>query len=145
MDEDNNFDDDEDTRDGDYGGNNGGSFGGLVGLIILYLIVAWFFHWWPFAKDYSKPWFEGGATQVVCSIPYSDSDKCYNLLVHSNGEEIEVINFPNGGYREIDYTECSKAASFYDFDKLCKVWDTKGDVWDILPYGSDPDFRDYSK
>ena len=113
--------------------------GGLVGLIILYLIGAWFFHWWPFAKDYSKPWFEGSENAVVCKLPDYDNSQCYTLVVDSEEGYITQINFPNGGYRIISSSECSKAAEgLYTFDHFCRAWDTKGDSWDIMPAGSNP-------
>ena len=86
--------------------------------------------------DYSKPWFKGMAVNLVCKLPYYDTHDCYTLKVSSNGNEIETIYFNNGGYKEIDHTECSKAAPIYNFKTICTLEDLDGIEWDILPLGS---------
>src|SRR3990167_9277766 len=82
--------------------------------------------------DYSKPWFKGRETTIVCKKPYSSDSDCYTLDVYSDGEYIDVIYFPNWGHIEAVDSECAEAASFYNFEQFCTVWDKEDNQWDIM-------------
>ena len=122
------YEEDEDEKDGSYP-KNLGSGGGIISLIILIAIC-----WWGYnsfiKKDYSKPWWEGVASQKVCST--GDNQNCYTLSVYSDGQAIESISFPNGGYVRGD-SECFKAASFSGYDQFCRFFDQQGRKWDVIP------------
>lgn len=109
--------------------NNAGTGGGIVSLIIVIALC-----WWGYnhfiKKDYSKPWWKGTASQKVCST--EGNENCYTLSVYSDGETIDTINFPNGGYLSGD-SECFEAASFYDYDQFCRFYDQQGRKWDVIP------------
>ncbi len=89
-------------------------------------------------KDYSKPWFTGKQYYIVCARPYDSNSDCMTLLVHSDGEAITGFQFRNGEYLEsYDGAECFQAASFYNFDQICQIWDEHSNSWDIMPAGSE--------
>lgn len=109
--------------------SNSTTGGSLIGLIIIVAIC-----WWGYnhfiKKDYSKPWWEGTAAQEVCST--GDSQTCYRLSVYSDGEGIDTIYFPDGGYLSGD-SECFEAASIYNYDHFCRFYDQEGRLWDVIP------------
>lgn len=117
-------------------------FGSLVGGIvtIAFIIMAGWLVWTKVAvpayekyvKKYDKPWWSGVQDMKVCQA--FGNENCYTVPVSSNGEEIVSISFPNGGYLTAYDSECAKAASFYDFDRFCRMWDSENRKWDILPY-----------
>ncbi len=99
----------------------------IIGLALMAL-VGWFI-WSSFlATDYSKPWWTGNAHQRVCST--TGLANCYYLVVSSDGESIDGISMPNGGFIEGASSECVKASQLKDA-RLCRMWDTNGDKWDI--------------
>lgn len=114
--------------------NSNKIIGGFIGFIILILIIGFVFKIGPFSKtDYSKPWFEGNEYNLVCKRPYSYNSDCSRLLTNSDGEVITGIQFSNGNYLDTYDSECYEAASFYNFDNVCQVWDEGGNSWDVIP------------
>ncbi|MDP2671757.1 MAG: hypothetical protein Q8P13_04865 [bacterium] len=103
--------------------------GGVVGLIILYLIGAFFFHWWPFGISYDKPWWDGTEYQRVCVVHNPNNDNCYTLAVTVEDKRIVEMEFPNGGYVSISSQECGKAVTFEG--RYCVIYDTKGGDWQV--------------
>ena len=51
------------------------------------------------------------------------SGNSYNLDVDSNGEEVERIYFPKGGWVDIDYSECDAG--------YCYAVDENGNEWEL--------------
>lgn len=64
--------------------------------------------------------FSGTDTMEACN---NDTGSCYDLDIDSDGENIERINFPNGGWRDVDYSECE--------DGYCYVEDEDGTEWEL--------------
>lgn len=64
--------------------------------------------------------FSGTDTMEACN---SDSGNCYDLEIDSDGENIERINFPNGGWRDVSYSECDNG--------YCTVEDEDGTEWEL--------------
>jgi hypothetical protein len=121
---------------------SGGDFMSSVGGIIVIIIViglgwlAWDKLVVPgyekYVKKYDKPWWSGTEAQQVCGTGENQS-KCYTLQVSSDGEAIDTITFPNGGYLYGD-SVCYKAAEgLYSFDRFCRFWDQEGRQWDVNP------------
>lgn len=108
--------------------------GSILGFIIFIIICVWIYNTW-IAPDYSKPWWTGLQVQRICKIPYYDTTHCYTLSIDAQDKAILNIRFPNGGYRTIINTECSKAASGQGIDRICRVEDSQGDSWDVLKIG----------
>ena len=113
-----------------------GGFGALVVVILVIVlgVLAWnnliVPGWEKHVMKYDKPWWSGNETQQVCD---NTSENCYNLVVASNGEDIEAVYFPNGGYVTVYDWECNKAASMYAFDRFCTIWDSEQRTYDIIP------------
>jgi hypothetical protein len=80
--------------------------------------------------DYSEAWWKGAEYQTVCNAV---SDKCYTLLVEAKDSLPFKVHFNNGGYLVRSHASCHEAASFYDFDRLCRFWDQDDARWDIHP------------
>lgn len=71
--------------------------------------------------DYSPPaGFEGTDEMEACN---QSSGNCYDLEIDSDGENIERINFPNGGWRDVEYSDCD--------DGYCYVEDEDGTEWEL--------------
>lgn len=106
---------------------------GIFGVVTVGLLV-WTGVSWYEAKqvDYSKPWWSGTSTQVVCKIPYGSIDDCYTLNTGSDGSNVEAIYFNNGGYVAATSSECTKSAAGQSSDRFCRMWTEDGDSWDIL-------------
>lgn len=105
----------------------------LLVACILIAIGAWIAISWHNTRQnekYSKPWWTGSEYQKVCN---NSGDKCYTLAVYSDGESIEKITFPNGGYLVPSGTSCHKAAEQYTFSQFCEFVDSEGNSWDIIP------------
>jgi len=141
--------------------------GGCIGIIVLIFIIACityaFNGFQNPSDDYSQSVggflgigveypskimkYEGSRHMLVCKIPYYDTKACYTLLVASNGEVFSRIDFPKGGYLEIDDVECFEVSSWYgnkgDFRYGCNVIDTKGGEWDIFNLGFKMDMEPY--
>lgn len=64
--------------------------------------------------------FEGSDYMEACN---SDTGNCYDLEIDSDGENIERINFPNGGWRDVYYSNCE--------DGYCVVEDEDGTEWEL--------------
>lgn len=64
--------------------------------------------------------FEGTDTMEACKTSTGD---CYDLDIDSDGENIERINFPNGGYRDVYSSDCE--------DGYCVVEDEDGNEWEL--------------
>ena len=64
--------------------------------------------------------FSGTETMEACN---NDTGNCYDLDIDSDGENIERINFPNGGWRDVDYSDCD--------DGYCYVEDEDGTEWEL--------------
>ena len=64
--------------------------------------------------------FEGTDYMEACN---SNSGNCYDLEIDSDGENVERINFPNGGWRDVDYSDCSNG--------YCVVEDEDGTEWEL--------------
>jgi len=64
--------------------------------------------------------FSGTETMEACN---SDTGNCYDLDIDSDGENIERINFPNGGWRDVDYSDCDGG--------YCYVEDEDGTEWEL--------------
>ena len=92
----------------------------------LILLGVWFLFLRP---DYSKPWWNGNEVQKVCAT--TGSGNCYNLVVSSDGENVNEISLPNGGYIEAQSSECAKASQLNDA-RLCRMWDSENVKWDIM-------------
>lgn len=72
-------------------------------------------------NDYSLPvGFEGTEEMEACN---QSSGDCYDLEIDSDGENIERINFPNGGWRDVEYSDCD--------DGYCYVEDEDGTEWEL--------------
>lgn len=110
------------------------SGGGIIGLIIFGLIIWWAYSTF-FGKDYSKPWWDGTQSLLVCDVTTSNLSReyCYTLPVTSNGDYVTRVSFPNGGYLVANDSNCYEAASFYNFEQFCNVLDQQGRRWDIVP------------
>ena len=119
----------DDDNERQYSGNNANRGGGILGLIVIIALCWWGYNHFV-KKDYSKPWWKGAATQRVCATGYNQD--CNNQLVYSNGDSIDSISFPNGGYLH-GYSECFEAASFYEYDQFCRFYDQQGRKWDVTP------------
>ncbi|MCH7541679.1 hypothetical protein IH981_02810 [Patescibacteria group bacterium] len=119
--------------DNDETENSSNAVGGVIGLVIILVLIGMIFKFGPFSKDYSKPWFEGNEFNLVCERPYSRNSECSRLLTSSNGEIITGIEFSNGTYLDDYDSECYEAASDYNFNQVCQVWDSNGNSWDVIP------------
>ena len=64
--------------------------------------------------------FYGTETMYACN---QSSGNCYDLDVDSNGEEVERIYFPNGGWVDVDYSDCDSG--------YCYVTDENGTDWEL--------------
>ena len=64
--------------------------------------------------------FSGTETMEACN---NDTGNCYDLDIDSDGENIERINFPNGGWRDVDYSDCDSG--------YCTVEDEDGTEWEL--------------
>lgn len=64
--------------------------------------------------------FYGTETMTACN---QSSGNCYDLDVDSNGENIERIYFPKGGWVDIDSSECE--------DGYCYAEDENGTEWEL--------------
>jgi len=64
--------------------------------------------------------FSGTETTEACN---NDTGNCYDLDIDSDGENIERINFPNGGWRDVDYSDCDGG--------YCYVEDEDGTEWEL--------------
>lgn len=64
--------------------------------------------------------FVGTETMEACN---GNTGNCYDLDVDSSGESIERINFPNGGWRDVYYSDCE--------DGYCYVEDEDGTEWEL--------------
>lgn len=113
--------------------NSSKVLGGIIGFIIIFALIGWIFKIGPFSKDFSKPWFEGMKLNLVCERPYSRNSDCSRLLTSSDGEVITEIQLSNGEYLDPYDSECYEAASDYNFDQVCQIWDQDGNSWDIIP------------
>ncbi|MFM9877911.1 MAG: hypothetical protein ACKVOG_08705 [Rhodoglobus sp.] len=114
-------------------------FGAIVGVVVVILIGIFLWNqvvvpgWEKYVVKYDKPWWNGNESMRVCEA-FGD-ESCYSLVVGSTGEEIVSIYFPSGGYLYADDWECAKAAEgLYDYDRFCRMWDSEGRKWDILPF-----------
>lgn len=52
-----------------------------------------------------------------------NTGSCYTLDVETDGENVTRVNFPNGGYRDVDYSDCSEG--------YCYITDEDGTEWEI--------------
>ena len=105
----------------------------LVLIVISISFIVWVLGF--FSEDYSKPWFKGTESHLVCRRPYSKTSDCTRLFVSSDGEVITGIKFASGKYLDSYDAECYQADSYYNFDQVCQVWDQDGNSWDIIPAG----------
>ncbi len=64
--------------------------------------------------------FYGTETMSACN---QSSGNCYDLDVDSDGENIERIYFPRGGWVDVDYSDCE--------DGYCYVEDENGTEWEL--------------
>ncbi len=64
--------------------------------------------------------FYGTETMEACN---QSSGNCYDLDVDSDGENIERIYFPKGGWVDVDSSECD--------DGYCYVEDENGTEWEL--------------
>ena len=64
--------------------------------------------------------FSGSDTMYSCN---QSSGNCYDLDVDSDGENIERIYFPKGGWVDVDSSECE--------DGYCYVEDENGTEWEL--------------
>ena len=64
--------------------------------------------------------FYGTDTMNACN---QNSGNCYDLDVDSDGENIERIYFPKGGWVDVDSSECE--------DGYCYVEDENGTEWEL--------------
>lgn len=64
--------------------------------------------------------FYGTETMNVCN---ESSGNCYDLDVDSDGENIERIYFPKGGWVDVDSSDCS--------DGYCYAEDENGNEWEL--------------
>lgn len=64
--------------------------------------------------------FEGTDYMEACN---GNTGNCYDLEIDSDGENIERINFPNGGWRDVDYSDCDNG--------YCIVEDEDGTEWEL--------------
>ena len=102
----------------------------LIGVVVVVLFVAWLR---DEEVDYTKPWFTGDAAQRVCRMPYYDNYECYTLRVVSNGETLENIYFPKGGWISPSSVECVKAGEGLPITRFCRYSDSEGRDWEVLP------------
>lgn len=74
-----------------------------------------------YEENYESPvGFEGTEEMEACN---GSTGNCYDLEIDSDGEEIERINFPNGGWRDVDYSDCENG--------YCTVEDEDGTEWEL--------------
>lgn len=75
-----------------------------------------------YSDDYESPpaGFVGTDEMEACN---QSSGNCYDLEIDSNGENIERINFPNGGWRDVDSSDCDGG--------YCYVEDEDGTEWEL--------------
>lgn len=73
-----------------------------------------------YEESYYPAGFSGTETMEACN---SDTGNCYDLDIDSDGENIERINFPNGGWRDVDSSECDGG--------YCIVEDEDGTEWEL--------------
>lgn len=118
-----------------------GSFGSLIGLAIFAIFGWWAWQHFFNRDDYSKPWWDGTSTQQVCPTRY-DGQRCYNVSVVSDGQQVTDIYVPSRGYL-YGSSECYEAAEgLYQFDRFCRFWGQNGEVYDINPIlASYPEYR----
>lgn len=64
--------------------------------------------------------FYGTDTMYACN---QSSGNCYDLDVDSDGESVERIYFPKGGWVDVDYSDCE--------DGFCTVTDENGTEWEL--------------
>lgn len=64
--------------------------------------------------------FEGTDTMEACN---GNTGNCYDLEIDSDGENVERINFPNGGWRDVYYSDCEEG--------YCVVEDEDGTEWEL--------------
>ncbi|MDO8623467.1 MAG: hypothetical protein Q7R52_04425 [archaeon] len=64
--------------------------------------------------------FYGTDTMYACN---QSSGNCYDLDVDSDGENVERIYFPKGGWVDVDYSDCD--------DGYCYVEDENGTEWEL--------------
>ena len=64
--------------------------------------------------------FYGTDTMYACN---QSSGNCYDLDVDSDGESVERMYFPKGGWVDIDYSDCD--------DGYCYVEDENGTEWEL--------------
>ncbi len=64
--------------------------------------------------------FYGTDTMYACN---GNSGNCYDLDVDSDGENVERMYFPKGGWVDIDYSDCD--------DGYCYVEDENGTEWEL--------------
>lgn len=64
--------------------------------------------------------FYGTDTMYACNL---SSGNCYYLDVDSNGNEVERIYFPKGGWVDIYYSDCD--------DGYCYAEDENGTEWEL--------------
>ena len=64
--------------------------------------------------------FSGSDNMEACN---NETGNCYDLEIDSDGENIERINFPNGGWRDVDYSDCDGG--------YCVVEDEDGTEWEL--------------
>ncbi len=64
--------------------------------------------------------FYGSDTMYACN---GGSGNCYDLDVDTDGENIERIYFPKGGWVDVDYSDCE--------DGYCYIEDENGTEWEL--------------
>jgi hypothetical protein len=64
--------------------------------------------------------FYGTETMYACN---GSSGNCYDLDVDSDGESVERLYFPNGGWVDVEYSDCD--------DGYCLVEDENGTEWEL--------------
>lgn len=82
--------------------------------------------------DYSRPWWDGTATQRICKVPYYDNSECTQARVTSDGEGIDGVTSRNGVYIDnFEFEGCYKAGD-KTTGRFCTIYE--GDQrWDIIP------------
>lgn len=81
-------------------------------------------------SDYDEPFygddeeypvgFSGTDYMEACN---GNTGNCYDLEIDSDGENVERINFPNGGWRDVDSSDCDNG--------YCTVEDEDGTEWEL--------------
>lgn len=71
-------------------------------------------------EEISPVGFEGTDYMEACN---NNSGNCYDLEIDSDGKNIERINFPNGGWRDVNYSDCDNG--------YCIVEDEDGTEWEL--------------